>query len=111
MSETRQQRRARARDAAKEKIKPAVAEGVRNSRSVHDLWKLYEAGIIAKLGGDQGLTWPFREAFYCGAAAVFELVTRVAPESVSEDEGARMLQRIEDELVTFARSMDGGPVT
>lgn len=54
-----------------------------------------------------------RDAFYAGAAALFELVTRVpwsqpgagGADAVSEDAGAAFLEQINQELQAYARAM------
>jgi hypothetical protein len=104
MPETRQQRRAAARAA----IKAGVTTRVQASRSVQEMWRTYASTILVPRLGcsiDDPLIAPLREAFYGGAAAMFELVIRVAPAEVDEDAGVGMLQRLEDELRVYASGL------
>ena len=104
---SRQQRRADERRAAKEdQIRTRVHSQVTAARSVREMWNTYHANLLKPhLGDDESVLWPLRDAFYGGCASMLELMLRVAPEDVSEEAGADMLQRLEDELTTFARGL------
>jgi hypothetical protein len=112
MPETRQQRRARERAAMKASLEQEVGARVAAAPSVQAMWRTFAEEVLARHGivpgddevADQALVW-FRRAFYAGAAGMFELVTRVAPDSVSEADGVAMIQRLHDELHTYARSL------
>jgi len=110
--ETRQQRRARERAETRASLAEHVGARVVAAPSVQAMWRAFAEEVLARHGikageddtADFALVW-FRRAFYAGAAGMFELVTRVAPDDVSEDKGVDMLQRLSDELETYARSL------
>lgn len=97
MAETRQQRRARERAD----IKAHIHQKVTSARTILEMWRVYRDAQKTLLDGideDGVFEGMLETAFYAGAAGMFELTMRVAPAAVSEDEGAAMLQRLEDEL-------------
>lgn len=101
------------RDAIKKAIKALIAEHVKRLKSVRDLWTLYRDTWAARHRleiDDPEIADVFvalEDSFYAGAATVWELVTRVAPDAVSEEQGEQMLQRIQDELDAYtARGSD-----
>src|SRR5262245_31755422 len=112
MSESRQQRRARERLEAK---RQHVTGRITGAKTVLSMWRAYydevliPRGVVADDPDTAAAVEWFRRAFYSGASAVFELVTRIAPDEISEDAGAAMLQRIYEELETAARGIADEP--
>lgn len=101
MPESRQQRRARERREQFDRIHGKVLAG----RTVLDLWRVYARERLTPHGidiTDPAVDGTMRQAFYAGAASMLELMTRVSPEDVSEDQGVEMLQRLHEELATYA---------
>jgi hypothetical protein len=110
---SRQQRRAAERQAAKDARRQqfeAIHGHVLAAKTVGHLWRTYRDGRF-RTDGMQGIDPAHQaaveelaqHAFYAGAASMFELVTRVAPDDVSEDVGVEMLSRLQEELETYAR--------
>jgi hypothetical protein len=111
MTESRQQRRARERRKLREQIGTRVEGRVTGSRTILDLWRTFYDEVLKPRGIiegdpdiDPGLAL-MRQSFYGGAASMMELMMRVSPDDVSEDEGAAMLQRLYEELVIFAKGL------
>lgn len=107
MTESRQQRRARER----RKISARVEVRVTGSRSIQDLWRAFYDEVLKPRGLvegdpdiDPGLAL-MRQSFYGGAASMMELMMRVSPDGVSEDEGVAMLQCVYEELEIFAKGL------
>jgi hypothetical protein len=75
-------------------------------RTVRDLWLVYARERFETHGID--LTRPevrdtVEHAFYAGCAVLLELMTRVAPDDVSEDVGVEMLTRLHEELESYSK--------
>lgn len=114
---SRQQRRAQERQAVKDARRQrfdAIHGQVLAARTVGHLWRTYRDGRFRTDGMDDidpahraAVEELAQHAFYAGAASMFELVTRVAPDDVSEDVGVEMLNRIHEELDTYARGRRG----
>lgn len=78
---------------------------VLKGRTVRDLWLTYGRYRFAEIedfDADEAVADTVKHAFYSGAAAMLELMTRVAPDDVSEDQGVEMLTRLHEELHVYA---------
>lgn len=111
MTESRQVRRAREREAAKTAIEQRVSQRVTHARSAHDMWTMFYQEVLVPHGltfddpdTSPGVEW-FRRAFYAGVSSMYELMMRVSPDDVSEDRGVEMLNRLYEELQTFAKGL------
>jgi hypothetical protein len=51
-----------------------------------------------------------RRAFYAGAGGMFDLVCRVIPEAVNEEQGEAMLTELEKELRGYLEDLKAGKV-
>jgi hypothetical protein len=105
MPETRQQRRAKARQDTRRQQFDRIHGQVLAGRTVLDMWRVYGRERLTPHGidvTDPNVEATMRPAFYAGAAAMLELMERVGPDDVSEDQGVEMLQRLHEELETFA---------
>jgi hypothetical protein len=73
-------------------------------RTVRDLWLAYGRNRFDSedFDSDEVFGATVKHAFYSGAAAMLELMTRVAPDDVSEDQGVEMLTRLQEELHAYA---------
>jgi len=106
---SRQQRRALERAAAKkgrretfERVHGQVLAG----RTVRDLWLVYARERLEPHGidiNDEAVKATLERSFYAGAASMLELMTRVAPDDVSEEVGVEMIQRIHEELEAYTQ--------
>lgn len=111
MNQTRQQRRQAERDATKGRIQERVTARVVSAVSVQHMWRTYydEVLVPRKITTDDPLTAAgvkyFRESFYAGASSMLELMMRASPDDISEDDGAAMLQRLYEELQTYAKGL------
>lgn len=77
-------------------------------RTVRDMWLTYGQERLETAGvslDDPDVTYTVKHAFYAGVAAMFELMTRVAPDDVSEDVGVEMLNRLQEELESYTRGL------
>lgn len=92
-------------------IRQDVATRVERAHTVADMWRAYADAALAphgitpddpEIGEAHEL---IRHAFYAGAAGMLDLMMRVAPDEVSEERGAEMLQRLSEELTTHARGL------
>ena len=108
---TRQQRRAAERDAGRAAIRDRVTARVAAAPSVHAMWKAYYEEVLVPRGVTfedpdtaPGAEW-FRRSFYAGVSAMLELMMRVSTDDVTEDRGVEMLQRLYEELETYARGL------
>lgn len=76
---------------------------VTTASTIGEMWRLYyEVRFQAQELPPEGVAL-MREVFYGGIAAMFELVTRVSNDSVSEDAGVEYLNKLEEELEIYAR--------
>jgi len=77
---------------------------VLKSRTVRDLWLTYGRNRFTgeHFDADEDISATVKHAFYSGAAAMLELMTRVAPDEISEDQGVEMLNRLQEELHAYA---------
>lgn len=101
-AESRQMRRARERREKFDQVHGAVLKG----RTVRDLWLVYGQSRFRETGltlDDPIVTETLKHAFYAGAASMIELMTRVSPDDISEDQGVEMLQRLHEELETYSK--------
>jgi hypothetical protein len=108
MNESRQVRRARERRESRRAQFDRIHGNVLAGRSVRDMWLTYGQERLESVGidlSDPDVTHTVKHAFYAGAAAMLELMTRVAPDDVSEDVGVEMLNRLHEELETYAKSL------
>lgn len=73
-------------------------------RTIRDIWLTYGRNRFAgeDFDTDEVLSETVKHAFYSGVAAMLELMTRVAPDDVSEDQGVERLTRLHEELDTYA---------
>jgi hypothetical protein len=106
---TRQQRRAEARAAAKATLQARIHTRIESAISVHRMWRTFYDEVLVPRGitvedpdTAPGVEW-FRRSFYAGAASMLDLMMRVAPDDVSEDQGVEMLERLREELQTFGK--------
>jgi hypothetical protein len=104
---TRQQRRAQERAALKDRIHSRLESAV----SVHRMWRTYYDEVLVPRGVTvddpdtaAGVEW-FRRSFYAGAASMLDLLMRVGPDDVTEDQGVEMLERLREELQTFGKGL------
>jgi hypothetical protein len=106
MSESRQQRRARERSESKRAQFDRIHGQVLAGRTIRDLWLAYAQRFTkAGIELDDPAVAVMKETFYAGAAAMLELMTRVAPDDVSEDVGVEMLNRLHEELDTYTKGL------
>jgi len=78
-------------------------------RTIGDLWRLYASAKLTPYGvdiHDPNVRATLEPAFYAGAASMLELMQRVGPDDITEDQGVEMLQRIHEELETYARGRE-----
>jgi len=109
MSESRQIRRARQRAAEKGETRRERFDRVHGqvlaSKTVQAMWLLYVKNRYAGTGvdvTDEAVKAIVEHAFYAGAGSMFELMLRVSPDTVSEDVGVEMLNRLQEELDNYA---------
>jgi hypothetical protein len=98
--ESRQRRRARERAAIQSRVHGKIAKAV----TVFDMWTTFRGEVL------QEITNPIqieetRRGFYAGAAAMLDLIVRVTPDDVSEDQGVEMLEALHQELRAFGTDM------
>ena len=74
--------------------------------SVLDHWTSFEGMVVADEAGDVQRK-EMRIAFYGGAWAVLNMFKAI-PESTSEEAAAAYLQKLEDEVTTFALLQNRG---
>lgn len=94
--------RAAARRASFDKVHGEVLAG----RTVRDLWLAYYRAKVAPHGiaeDDPSVRQVVEGPFYAGAAAMLELMTRVSPDDISEEQGVEMIQRLHEELYAYSR--------
>jgi hypothetical protein len=79
--------------------------------SVHRMWRTYYDEVLVPRGVTvddpdtaAGVEW-FRRSFYAGAASMLDLLMRVGPDDVTEDQGVEMLERLREELQTFGKGL------
>jgi hypothetical protein len=102
--ESRQVRRQRARQESRKQTFERIHGQVLAGRTVRDLWLLYGGERMTRADMDRPeVRATVEHAFYAGCAAMLELLTRVAPEDVSEDVGVEMLTRLHDELTSYGK--------
>lgn len=75
--------------------------------TVADEWASYERAVLPP-GVSAVQRTETRRAFYAGCRAMMTLALNVAPDAVSEDEGAAYLGRLEDELTAFNERVKAG---
>ncbi len=107
---TRQQRRSQERADAKRETRRQQFDRIHGQvlagRTVYDLWRTYAAAKLTPHGidiDDPAVEGTLRLAFYAGAASMMELMQRVGPDEITEDQGVEMLQRLHEELETYTR--------
>lgn len=98
--ETRQQRRAREREALKQR----VHGGVKQATTVFDTWTIYRNEVLKNITNPVQIE-ETRRGFYAGVAAMLDLMMKVSPDDVSEDRGVEMLEALQQELLAFATDM------
>jgi hypothetical protein len=106
--ESRQQRRARERRESKRQQFDRIHGQVLAGRTVREMWLAYGRNRFERVGidlNDPAIVETAKHSFYVGAAAMLELMTRVAPDDVSEDVGVEMLNRLHEELNTYAKGL------
>jgi hypothetical protein len=108
---SRQQRRAKERAAAKATLQARIHTRIESAVSVHRMWRTFYDEVLVPRGitfddpdTAPGVDW-FRRAFYAGAASMLDLMMRVGPDDVSEDQGVEMLERLREELETFGKGL------
>lgn len=75
-------------------------------RTIRDLWLVYGRERLVANGmnlEDDAIKQTVEHAFYAGCASMLELMTRVAPDDVSEDVGVEMLERLHEELDSYTK--------
>lgn len=107
---TRQQRRRQERADAKRESRRQQFDRIHGevlaAKSVQHMWLTYASNRLTPHGidiTDPNVRATLEPAFYAGAASMLELMQRVGPDEISEDQGVEMLQRIHEELETYAR--------
>jgi hypothetical protein len=105
---SRQQRRAAERSAVKRETRRAQFDRLHGQvlagRTVRDMWLTYAGERLTPHGIDiaeNAVRHTLEPAFYAGAAAMLELMQRVGPDEITEDQGVEMLQRITEELQAY----------
>jgi hypothetical protein len=68
-------------------------------------WRDFYDSILKPINAPILQQVEMRRAFYAGAAAMFGLMMQVSADSVSEDEGERLLERLSAELDAFAEDL------
>jgi hypothetical protein len=102
MAESRQVRRARERQERKATF-DRVHGQVLAAKTVRHLWITYAKGRLGELSPDDpAVKATIEHAFYAGATSMLELMQRVSPEDITEEQGVEMLNRIHEELHAYA---------
>lgn len=111
---TRQQRRRQERADAKRETRRQQFDRIHGevlaAKSVQHMWLTYASNRLTPHGidiTDPNVRATLEPAFYAGAASMLELMQRVGPDEISEDQGIEMLQRIHEELETYSRGRAG----
>ena len=107
---SRQQRRAEERRQQKAETRRQKFERVHGQvlagKTIRDMWLTYGRERFEKAGidlTDPAVQGTVEHAFYSGAASMLELMQRVSPDDVSEDQGVEMLTRLHEELDAYSR--------
>lgn len=95
---------ARDRERFRAKIRPVIEAAVGRSDTLLDIWLLFRATVLHEVTNPIQIE-ETRRGFYAGAGACFELMMRVSVGEVSEDQGAAMLAKLQEELDGFATDM------
>ena len=98
--ESRQQRRARERAEVAARVHGKVKAAV----TVFDMWTTFRSEVLREITNPIQIE-ETRRGFYAGAAAMLDLMVRVAPDDVSEDQGVEMLEALHQELRAFGTDM------
>jgi hypothetical protein len=75
-------------------------------KTVRDLWLVYARERFEKHGidlNDPAFLFVTEHAFYAGVASMLNLMSRVGPDDVSEEQGVEMLTRLHEELESYSR--------
>lgn len=108
---SRQQRRAAEREEAKRQRREEfdrVHGQVLASRTIAQMYRTYREGRFGRMSiPAEYLATVVEPAFYAGAAAMLELMQRVGPDGITEDQGVEMLQRLTEELETYTNRVAG----
>lgn len=105
-NESRQVRRRRERQETRRQQFDRIHGQVLAGRSVRDMWLVYATERVARAGlsiDDETVRGVIEHAFYAGASSMLDLITRVAPENVTEDQGVEMLTRLHEELESYTK--------
>lgn len=103
--ESRQVRRARERQEQRQRF-DQIHGDVLKGRTVRDMWKVYAGNRFKATGIDidgPEASATIKHGFYAGAASMLELMMRVSPDDVSEEQGVEMLERLREELESYAK--------
>lgn len=83
-----------------------IHDRVSKAVTVFEIWSLYRTEVLYAVTNPVQIE-ETRRGFYAGAAAILDLLLRVSPEEVSEDQGVEMLQALHDEIKAFATDIRG----
>lgn len=86
------------------RLQQVVNAHVKQATTVFEIWQLWKVAVLRDVTNPVQIE-ETRRAFYGGAAAMLDLMQRVAPDDVSEDQGVVILQALQDELKAFATDM------
>ena len=75
------------------------------SEAINAAWRTYQREVIPR-NAPAVQHEECRRAFYAGAVALFSLVMDASADPKSEEEGARVLDQLSQELQAYARAMD-----
>ena len=107
MSESRQVRRSRQREAAKRAHIDTIHQKVVTSDTILDLWNVYfETRFPPSIHDEPDMVALLKEVYYAGVASMLQLMNKAAGDAQEDDDiGAARLQRLYEELDTHAKSL------
>lgn len=73
---------------------------------IRDGWESYLAEVVPRSAGENQIR-ETRQAFYGGAGIALAAISAIADESISEDEAARIIGELMQEVNDFAASLRG----
>lgn len=73
--------------------------------SIEEQWQSLATRVLPNLRPGMPQYDDMRKAFFSGAFCLFMFTKRLGEPDISEDEGCRYLDRIEEELLTFVRGV------
>jgi hypothetical protein len=92
------------RRAAFDRIHGEVLKG----RTIRDLYLTYGRNRFRNADeafnpDDEAVKETIEHAFYAGAGSMLEMMTRVGPDAITEDQGVEMLTRLHEELDAYTK--------